>query len=75
MVYGILEDDEENLWLSTSRGISRLNPSTGQVKTYDTTHGLQGNDFMFGRAVPKPGRPDVLRRLERLQRVQAGGNT
>ena len=47
VVYGILEDDEQNLWLSTSRGISRLNPSTGHVKTYDITHGLQGNDFMF----------------------------
>ena len=48
VVYGILEDGEDNLWLSTSRGLTRLNPSTGQVKNYDVTHGLQGNDFTFG---------------------------
>ncbi len=48
VVYGMLEDDDEHLWLSTSRGLTRLTPSTGRTKTYDVTHGLQGNDFMFG---------------------------
>ena len=48
VVYGILEDEADNLWLSTSRGLTRLNPATGRTKTYDITHGLQGNDFMFG---------------------------
>ena len=48
MVYGILEDGDDNLWLSTSRGLTRLDPSTGQMKTYDVTHGLQGNDFNHG---------------------------
>ena len=47
-VYGILEDDVENLWISTSRGLTRLTPSTDRTKTYGNTHGLQGNDFMFG---------------------------
>jgi diguanylate cyclase (GGDEF)-like protein len=46
-VYGVLEDDTQDLWLSTSRGITRLTPSTGRTKTYDVTHGLQGNNFMF----------------------------
>ena len=48
VVYGVLEDDQDNLWLSTSRGLTRLNPATGHVKNYDITHGLQGNDFSFG---------------------------
>ena len=48
VVYGVLGDDQDNLWLSTSRGVTRLNPSTGYVKNYDVTHGLQGNDFNFG---------------------------
>ena len=47
-VYGILEDDNQDLWLSTGRGLTRLTPSTGRTKNYDLTHGLQGNDFMFG---------------------------
>lgn len=48
VVYGVLQDDQDNLWLSTSRGLTRLNPSTGRMKHYDVTHGLQGNDFNFG---------------------------
>jgi len=48
VVYGILEDDQDNLWLSTSRGLTRLHPPTGRLKNYDITHGLQGNDFNFG---------------------------
>ena len=48
VVYCILEDDDDNLWLSTSRGLTRLNPSTGHVKNYDITHGLQGNEFNYG---------------------------
>ena len=47
-MYGVLENDNEDLWLSTSRGLTRLTPSTGRTKTYDVTHGLQGNDFNFG---------------------------
>ena len=48
VVYGILEDDDANLWLSSTRGLTRLNPATGHVKNYDVTHGLQGYDFNFG---------------------------
>ena len=44
----MLEDEENNIWLSTSHGLTRLNPWTGQAKTFDLTHGLQVNDFHFG---------------------------
>ena len=47
VVYGILEDDDDNIWFSTSRGLTRLHAPSGRVKNYDFTHGLQGNEFNF----------------------------
>lgn len=34
MVYSILEDKENNLWMSTSNGINRLNPLTGSIENF-----------------------------------------
>lgn len=48
VVYGILEDDEGNLWLSTNNGISRFNPGTREFHNYDTSDGLQNNEFSLG---------------------------
>lgn len=45
MVQAILEDDHNNLWLSTAAGISRFNPGTGIFRNYDMTDGLPSNDF------------------------------
>ncbi len=45
MVLGILEDDDGNLWLSTSKGISRFDPKAETFRTFDYNDGLQGNDF------------------------------
>ncbi|GAC14396.1 ligand-binding sensor domain-containing diguanylate cyclase [Aliiglaciecola lipolytica] len=47
-VFGILEDDEGFLWLSTNRGISKFNPQTLELLNYDSSHGLQGNEFNAG---------------------------
>ena len=46
-VYGILEDDNHNIWLSTNRGISRLNPKTNSFTNYDAKNGLPSNQFNF----------------------------
>ena len=46
VVNGILEDHQNNIWLSTNFGLCRLNPTTGEIKTYDKRDGLQGNQFM-----------------------------
>ena len=48
LVYGILEDDCGNLWLSTSDGLSRFNLQTETFKNYDVRDGLQSDEFNAG---------------------------
>jgi len=43
--YGSLEDDDGYIWLSSNRGLSRLDPRTRQIKNFDTTDGLQSYEF------------------------------
>ncbi len=48
VVYGILSDDNGNLWVSTNKGLSKYNPKTGTFRNYDVKDGLQGNEFNQG---------------------------
>jgi ligand-binding sensor domain-containing protein len=48
VVYGITEDTDGNLWLSTNRGLSKFNPKTKVFKNYDESAGLQSNEFNAG---------------------------
>ncbi len=45
VVYGILTDDEGNLWMSTNKGISVFNPQTRSFRNFDTADGLQDLEF------------------------------
>ena len=46
VIFGILEDDNGFLWLSTNYGLSRFDPSTGKsLRNYTVDDGLQGNEF------------------------------
>ncbi len=48
VVYGILADDRERLWVSTNKGISCFDPRTGFFKNYTPSDGLQSNEFGSG---------------------------
>lgn len=48
VVYGILIDNNNHLWLSTNRGITKFNPEDFSLLNYDSSHGLQGNEFNSG---------------------------
>ncbi len=45
VVYGILEDDESHLWISTNNGLSKFDPKTEIFKNFDVLDGLQSNEF------------------------------
>jgi len=49
-VVGILEDEKENLWLSTFRGLSQFNPQTETFKNYTPEDGIQSYEFNTGAA-------------------------
>ena len=44
-VYGILEDDSCNLWISTLNGISKFNCKKNIIRNYYTYDGLAGNEY------------------------------
>lgn len=46
-IYGILEDKENNLWLSTNRGISKFNPNKEKFTNYDSDDGLLSSQFNY----------------------------
>lgn len=48
VVYGLLEDQQGMLWVSSNRGLTQYNPTTKTLINYDSSHGLQGNEFNGG---------------------------
>ncbi len=47
-VYGILEDDAGNLWISSNRGLTRYSPATRTLRNYSARDGLQSDEFNTG---------------------------
>jgi signal transduction histidine kinase/AraC-like DNA-binding protein/streptogramin lyase/ActR/RegA family two-component response regulator len=47
-IYGILEDNQRMLWLSTGQGLVRFNPETEAFNTYKAEDGIQGDRFYYG---------------------------
>ena len=47
-IYGILEDADGNLWLSTNNGVLRFNPAQGSFRHFGSSDGLQHLEFNGG---------------------------
>ena len=45
VIKGILEDSEGNLWVSSNKGLTRMNLQSQSFKNYDTNDGLQSKEF------------------------------
>lgn len=58
-VHGILEDQQNNLWISTNQGLVRFNPKTNTGQTYDRENGLEVTEFSDG-AFYKDSRTETL---------------
>lgn len=48
VIYGILEDDKNCLWMSSNHGITCYNPESGEMRSFDLSSGLQDNEFSQG---------------------------
>jgi signal transduction histidine kinase len=45
VIFGVLDDDSGNLWISTNKGISRFNPMGEVFRNFGVADGLQANEF------------------------------
>ncbi|MFN8354777.1 MAG: response regulator [Spirosomataceae bacterium] len=45
VVYGVLVGDDQNLWMSTNRGLARLNPKSLVFTNFNKSDGLQDDEF------------------------------
>jgi signal transduction histidine kinase/CheY-like chemotaxis protein len=52
-IWGILEDEQGRLWLSTANGLSRFDPRTESFRNYTVNDGLQSNTFHYYSAYSK----------------------
>ena len=46
----ILEDDNHNLWISTSNGLSKFDPKNRQFRNFTSRDGLRNDQFTYGAA-------------------------
>ncbi len=58
-IYGILEDNNNHIWISTLNGLSKFDPATGEFINYYKNDGLQSNKFNY-EAFLRTGRGEML---------------
>ncbi len=46
-IFGVIIDDSQNIWLSTARGLSRLEPQTGEIENFFEKDGLGNVEFNY----------------------------
>ncbi|WP_168184644.1 EAL domain-containing protein [Oleiagrimonas sp. MCCC 1A03011] len=47
-IYCLREDNEHALWMSTNRGVVRMEPSSGKITAFSIQDGLQGMEYNSG---------------------------
>ncbi len=47
-MYGVLLDDKDRIWVSHNKGVTQINPVTGEITTFNHEDGLQSNEFNTG---------------------------
>ena len=45
VVYGLMQDENGSIWMSTNKGLSKFDPKTESFTTYSVKDGLQSNEF------------------------------
>jgi diguanylate cyclase (GGDEF)-like protein len=53
-VYGVQSDSLGNLWISSAQGLARYNPTTGEIRNFHKSQGLQGEEFTAGADYRSP---------------------
>ncbi|PJA09318.1 MAG: hypothetical protein COX70_01955 [Flavobacteriales bacterium CG_4_10_14_0_2_um_filter_32_8] len=56
VVYGVIEDDENNIWISTNYGLSKYGIKNKSISNFDYDDGLQNNEFNQGALYFKEGK-------------------
>lgn len=46
-IFRILEDEDQKLWISSTRGLIRFDPESKQIKTYSRSNGLLTDQFNY----------------------------
>lgn len=49
-MFRILEDEDQKLWISSTRGLIRFDPSRKEIKTYSRSNGLLTDQFNYSSA-------------------------
>ena len=50
-IFGIIEDDNHNFWISTDNGVSMLDTKTNTFRSFDKSDGLQSLEFAIDAAI------------------------
>lgn len=53
-IFGIIEDDQGMIWISTGRGISSYNPSANRFANYTKNDGLVNDQFYWNASYKSP---------------------
>ena len=54
-IYGVLQGQDEELWLSSNKGLIRFDPRNGSVRQFDSRNGLREDEFNAGARLRSRG--------------------